>query len=227
MANRCITTYCFFGEKEVLDRFYKDMQEAILKNPKFLEKMRDPEEYEPWALDNLYFAGGFTQGEIDEQIRHHRYKFCTFDEGQGEDGAPCVWLDVETPWDNNSEDIDKLVERYPGLKIVFSSEVGDVYINTDDSGNFFPNKYYVDWWYDGPNPGVLQDDSEYARTLEEVFEIIAKLTNTTVQDVEAFYDIQPIKDIEEMPWDDYLIKYISHDEAEDELHLNVHWYSGY
>lgn len=208
MANRCLNNYAFFGEPKMLQKFYDDMKEATKKEPKFLGSLKDPENYRPWSLVSLYYAAGFTDEEIKENHFHLAYSFCNLDWGEGNDGTPCIWLDTETAWLPHNEDIDQLIKRYPGVQVVCTAEEfnDDVYLNTDESGNFFPERYCLHWQIDGPNREFYEDEKDYVSSVKEIYQRIAKLTNTTVEEVREFHKKENFDDVVDIDWMEYCSK---------------------
>ena len=230
MANICLNSYAFFGEPKMLQKFYDDMKEATKKEPKFLDSLEHPENYRPWALISLYYAAGFTDEEIKENHFKLRYEFCNIDWGEGEDGTPCIWLDIETAWSPNNEDVEILIERYPGIQMVCSAEeVGrDVFLNTDESGNFFPCRYYLSWCFDGAEREDFEDGTEYVKSRREGLQVIANIAHTSVKEVEEFYKEKDYPDVEDIDWGEYLNRHLPHDEKEgEEYHLNFQMFHNY
>ena len=208
MANICLNSYAFFGEPKMLQKFYDDMKEATKKEPKFLDSLEHLEKYRPWALIGLYYAAGFTDKEIKENHFNLNYGFCNLDWGKGEDETPCVWLDIETAWRPNNKDIDELVKKYPGVQVVCSAEEydSDTYLNTDESGNFFPERYCMYWQIDGPNREFYEDGKDYMSSVKEIYQRIAEITNTTAKEVREFHRKEEFDDVVDVNWMKYCKK---------------------
>ena len=137
MANICSNSTIIYGPKEDVERFVKDIKAAF-----------DKTEYK--TLEKVFEALGCHMKESDVGAfnidRASLYKDEKFDLKEKE-GRWYVQLDYESAWSPAYEGIDAMLkELYPTLKQVTWAEEGgcQIFINTDDEGFFFPERFEVD-----------------------------------------------------------------------------------
>lgn len=137
MANICSNSTIIYGPKEDVERFIKDIKSAF-----------DKTEYK--TLEKVFEALGCHMKESDVSAFNIDGASLYKDEDfalKEKDGRWYVQIDYESRWSPAYEGIDAMLkELYPTLKQVTWAEEGgcQIFINTDDEGFFFPERFEVD-----------------------------------------------------------------------------------
>lgn len=153
MPNWCCTSYIFLGEATEIADLYKKLKE--------LEDMPEPLVENGFGKLFLgcvvnHFGGDwnkiYCRGEIDYM------ELC---------GEEMLQLSTMTAWGDMPEVWDFVCEKYPSITYYFLAEEPGMcyYVNSDDTGEYFPEKYLIDDCANG---------QEYANDDEELFEEMAK-----------------------------------------------------
>lgn len=166
MPNWCNTTYKIMGEATEIADLYKKLKE--------LEEMPEPLVENGFGKLILgcvikHFGGDWEQiycrGEIDslEQCGDNMLQI----------GTMTAWGDMPKVW-------DFVLQSYPSMTYVYITEEPGMqyYVNSDTTGEYFPEKYIIDDFANG---------SEYANDDEDLFEQMAEIM-----------DVGEIKNFEEL-----------------------------
>ena len=158
MPNWAYSQYIATGDKEQLKKLYSIMSE--------LEEMKAPGLHEngfgsTWLGNLIIKLGGnwkqvYCRGSWDNLLLH-------------EDGT--VSFSVESAW-GELYDVRKFIEEYfPGVTLYFQCEASGmgVYQTNDDTGQYFPEKYYL-WVEDGT--------TEYYTNLEALIKEVESITGS-------------------------------------------------
>lgn len=181
MPNWCWNNTIVYGEKEMLEKFYNDMVIGTSTNPNFkpVENSWDNE----W-LGNLFLAAGYTEEEVTNgtiRCRGGIYEIYWLDSGTA------VGISYETAWEPIIDSFNKmLIEKYKGLnQVTLAEECGcGLYVNTDVSGEFFPDKYYFDYCVNNE-----YSDNHYYESEEDLVEHFNELFGSNA---ETYEDLQKI-----------------------------------
>ena len=104
-----------------------------------------------------------------------------------------IYLQTETAWDPKEHIIDEMLYFYNDLAYVYTAEEGGmgIYINTDESGTFFPEKYYVEWDICG-----WGGDNEYPDSLDSLVGTMKAIVDDLISEYPK-YKSELLKKIEE------------------------------
>lgn len=164
MPNWCDCTYKCVGEAEEVKSLYKVL--------KYIEKRKTSivkNGFGKWWLGNLVIKLGG-----DWKKYRCRGEIIGYDM---EDNVLTIYQ--STAW-CEQEGVRQIIEEtFPSIKVYYREEEPGcgVYNTNDSSGEYFPERYYLDSY----------DDNEYFRTMEEaagyVSEIVGKTMNPTENDI--------------------------------------------
>ena len=136
MANMCSNAMRIYGDREQLEKLHALINKAIddtdRTNPVYLTFLLagySESEIKTLGMPNCYGM------ETDEEITTGKYGITYL----------CVWY--ESAWSPAISQWNAMLSRFfPKLKqVTISEECGnEIYINTDESGYFFPDRYYMD-----------------------------------------------------------------------------------
>jgi hypothetical protein len=188
MPNWCFSSCAFYTNDEnkgELLRLYKNL-EKIMEQPSEV-----PNGFEPGWLGKVAIAHNLDwekiscRGEISELEEYSpNDKFFT--------------LRTETAWAPTEELWEAVIAQYEGVSYVFIAEESGmgIYVNTDTEGTYFPDRYMMDIWGDGPIPEGWYADQEKPSCLEirEYFENFASLADfcksITGKEFDTFENLQ-------------------------------------
>lgn len=150
MPNWCMTNYAVYPRKKEnlneLLRFYIDMSKGA--NNSFGGSDQVDPDHEGW-FGNLFIAAGYKVH--DGELRDYNLRgFNTEVELRDAETDPHVAIFVEMAWSPEYRGMwDMLSEKYPGLGFVMEAEEPgcEVYVNTDTTGDFFPEKWRIEYEY--------------------------------------------------------------------------------
>lgn len=158
MPNWSYTQYVATGDKSQLQKLHAMMNE--------LEGMKAPGLHEngfgPTWLGNLVikldgdWKNIYCRGSWDNLLQH-------------EDGT--VSFSVESAWDEPIEVRELIEKNFPEIKLYYQCEESGmrIYKTNDDTGTYFPERYYL-WIEDG--------ESEYYRSLSDVIKAVEETTGS-------------------------------------------------
>lgn len=157
MPNWCCTQYLATGDKDQLDNLYSIMTE--------LENMKSPGLHEngfgsTWLGNLVIKLGGdwnkiYCRGSWDNLLR--------------EEGS--LSFSVESAWGEPNEVRNFIEEKFPDIKLFYQSEESGmgIYITNDDTGQYFPEKYYL--W-------IEDEATEYFLSFETLAKVVEKITGS-------------------------------------------------
>lgn len=156
MPNWAYTQYQVVGEKEQLQELHTIMTE--------LEEMKKPLHENGFGktwLGNLVIKLG---GDWEKVYCRGSWDNLIFSED-------CLMFTVESAWGELSEVRELIEEKFPGLKLYYQCEESgmSIYQTNDDTGEYFPEKYYL-WVEDG--------DTQYHETLDELVKDVEQITGS-------------------------------------------------
>lgn len=158
MPNWAYTQYLAVGDKSQLHKLHSIMD--------VLEGMKAPGLHEngfgPTWLGNLVirldgdWENIYCRGSWDNLLQH-------------EDGT--VSFSVESAWDEPNEVRELIEKKFPEIKLYYQCEESGmrIYKTNDDTGTYFPERYYL-WIEDG--------ESEYYRSLSDVIKAVEETTGS-------------------------------------------------
>lgn len=177
MPNWCFTSYCCYGNKG----------ELVKLKEKFDHLNSLPEPYTPNGFGKLWcgclvsLLGGdwnevYCRGELSEPPTFEGTTLC---------------FSVMSAWSELGEWRKFIKSKYPNIRIVYSAEEsGNVYYVTNDvEGDYFPERYILDF----------SDGIEYFNSLEAAAEYVKNLTGKDVkteEDIETALNEQEEKEME-------------------------------
>ena len=192
MPNWCWNNTIVYGEKKMLEKFYNDMVIGTSKNPNF-KPVKNSWDNE-W-LGNLFLAAGYTEEDVTNGTI--RCRGGIFDLRLIRDGT-AVEITYESAWCPIIDSLNLMLEeKYAGLhQVTLAEEIGcEIFVNTDTSGEFFPDKYYLDYCVNN-----IYADNHYYESEEELVEEFNDLFDTNA---ETYEDLQKmIPDLYEKYEDD-------------------------
>ncbi len=187
MPNYCDSQFKVFAktpeDEGVLLKFYIDLATACGSFGGIPEKLRthgEPDDGDVWGygwFGNLFVGAGYTVDEIISRDFHIRGWDTTVDYLKGVCGRDYVSIQTTMAWSPSIGEMWTLIaERYEDRLDMFAlaEEPGcEIYINTDETGEFFTDKYVVD--YSSKEEG---EDREYFGIHDEglFVKLINKLT---------------------------------------------------
>lgn len=174
MANWCSTSYTFVGKKEELNKLFdimkqlESMEQPFVKNGFGTNWLGCLVEKLGQKWDSIWCRGEWSNLSYDDG----KLLFCT-----------------ETAWSAANEVMDFICKKFPSLKYYYySEECGmGIYETNDDTGQFYPEKYFVDLC------NVNEEfRSEYFISLEDALEWIGDMTDEakfkSEKEVEAYFE---------------------------------------
>ena len=159
MPNWCTTSYVFRGNENEIRDFYNKIKS-------FTSKERISNGFGNFWLGNIVDGFGFDWKEI-----RCKGLIDYFPEPEDID-SDRLELSTETAWYPMTDMWDKIIEMYyPSITyVLIAEEPGcDVYINTDIEGEYFTERFSVDFNLP-PKYDFLCDDGFYADCEEEIVE---------------------------------------------------------
>lgn len=156
MPNWASTLYVAVGDKQQLHELHSIMTE--------LESMKEPLHPNGFGttwLGNLVIKLG---GDWNKVYCRGSWDDLTFN---GEE----ITFHVESAWGELSEVRELIEEHFPGIKLYYQTEEPGmcIYITNDDTGEYFPDRFY--FW-------VEDEDSEYYPSLEDLAKAVEGLTGS-------------------------------------------------
>ena len=158
MPNWCGNTMAVYGSPAELKDFHQKLVNAREKG----------DQLKHWHLYQIYEEFGYTEQEILESDSNgyiRGYFDDITDIEVTNDGVSYFKLYYESAWAPMIDGFDWLIQRhYQTLaQVTIAEECGcEVYINTDVTGRFFPDKYVLD---------IEDDDVSYCESEKEVVNI--------------------------------------------------------
>lgn len=158
MPNWAYTMYYATGDKEQLKKLHSIMDE--------LECMKDPGLHDngfgsTWLGNLVIKLDGdwekvYCRGYWDNLVLH-------------DDGS--ISFSVESAWGELNEVREFIEKKFPCVKLYFQCEESGngVYETNDDTGEYFPERYYL--WVEG-------SDSLYHETLEDLIKDVENITGS-------------------------------------------------
>ena len=157
MPNWAYSQYHATGDKEQIDKLHTIMSE--------LEEMKSPGLHEngfgsTWLGNLVIMLGGdwkkiYCRGSWDNLIY--------------EDGV--ISFSVESAWGELNEVRHLIEEKFPDIKLYYQCEEPGmgIYITNDDTGQFFPDEYYL--W-------VENGETDYYDNLDDLLKDVEKITGS-------------------------------------------------
>lgn len=176
MANTCIVSYVFEGNKKTLKRISDLIEKAVNKTI----PARDNSSH-TWQGNVLYELGASFNST--DYIRGF---FCA--EASFENGA--LRFDCEEKW-HRGDFAEILCKKFPSLSVYWIAEEGgcEIYETNDAEGKYFAERYYVDTCING------EYESEYFTDEEGVYKWLTEHANCkNMEDVEAFNEAATLDD---------------------------------
>lgn len=198
MCNWCSNRFVVHGDKGQLLRFYMDMTKAISAHPDFTPV--DNSWKQQW-VGNLFLQAGYSENEV----RNSDEINCRGDVIEIGLEKDYVYIDDETAWGPNDGSMQKMLdEKYPGLEMVFRCEEPGmgVFVNTDETGRFLPERYIVDIYSENDD---ITSDYDYARTATDVMEMLARAAGVPAEEIIA-HVAKEGKPVELIDWNEWLEK---------------------
>ena len=164
MPNWCYNETVFYGDKETVQKLYKGLEETI--------DYRTNDH-----IDNFYKLLGVKEEQLNDEYRS-RAHIVNFDINKEGDA---LILSYESAWGPIIETIDNILKEYqPNLKeVTYAEECGEgIYINTDEEGLYFTDKYYLDMSTKG---GDDFNDIKHHATLESAINEFKRFYNVDVE----------------------------------------------
>ena len=198
MCNWCSNRFVVYGDKGQLLRFYMDMTKAISAHPDFTPV---DNAWEQQWVGNLFLQAGYSENEVRDSDKIN----CRGDVIEIGLEKDHVYIDDETAWGPNDDSMQKMLdEKYPGLEMVFRCEEPGmgVFVNTDETGRFLPERYVVDIYSEDND---ITSDYDYAETATDVMEMLARATGVPAEEIIA-YVAKEGKPVESINWNEWLGK---------------------
>lgn len=156
MPNWASTLYVATGDKQQLHELH-----SIITELECMKEPLHPNGFGTTWLGNLVIKLGrdwnkvYCRGSWDD---------LTFN---GEE----ITFHVESAWGELSEVRELIEEHFPGIKLYYQTEEPGmcIYITNDDTGEYFPDRFYL--W-------VEDEDSEYYPSLEDLAKAVEGLTGS-------------------------------------------------
>lgn len=157
MPNWAYTQYQVIGEKEQLQKLHAVMTE--------LEEMKKPLHENGFGktwLGNLVIK---LDGDWEKVYCRGSWDNLVLNEDS-------LMFTVESAWSELSEVRELIEEKFPGLKLFYQCEESGmcIYQTNDDTGEYFPEKYYL-WVEDG-------ETTQYHETLDELVKDVEQITGS-------------------------------------------------
>ena len=181
MANWCETTYVFEGTREDIFRFQNDLKKyTSLSFARFVSRSAGS----AWEGNIAYWFG------FDPEAFPCRGIIETIYEIQKGDEFDWFCVDCSDAWGPNYELFDAIIDKcFPAITYEMMAEEpgGEVFINTDTEGKYFPFHYRI-----VIDTGDLNDFIEKRfKNFQEINEFLSSLTATpthleTISQVEEF-----------------------------------------
>lgn len=187
MANICSNAMAVYGERTQLEKLHAAIMSAW-------SVPHDRNVPDPKALLQ---AVGYTKEEADAADLSGFYSFdCDETITTGKYGVTYFKMWFETKWGPIIDVWDDILARFfPELKQVTTAEESgcEIFVNTDSSGYFFPERYCVDGSVGNHYTSEMEDP--YVRTKEEALGVINAMcvaagvkTFGTIDEALAFFD---------------------------------------
>lgn len=176
MANICSNSTAFFGPKEDLERLLAALKSAKSVNlGKMFEKATGEKAHD--VLYGTQTIGGIEDCRVSEKNGHEYFQ-----------------LDYDSRWSPVNEEIDEMLRKhFPTIEeVTIAEEPGcDIYMNTDDEGIFFPERYDLDA---SVKNRYTNDDEHYFETEEDVLKALNEFQRknglrefSSIQEAEEWY----------------------------------------
>lgn len=156
MPNWASTCYIATGDKEQLKQLHDVMVE--------LECMKEP--LHPNGFGNTWMGNLVMKlgGDWEKVYCRGSWDDLTFNGDQ-------ITFHVESAWGELNEVRELIEEHFPDIKLYYQSEEPGmgIYITNDDTGTYFPERYYL--W-------VEDEDTEYYQSLESLAKAVENITGS-------------------------------------------------
>lgn len=157
MPNWAYSNYVVTGDKEQVEKLYSVMNE--------LECMKDP------GLHENGFGSTWFGNLVIRLSGDWKEVYCRgyWDNLQYSDGE--LLFSVESAWGELNEVREFIEEKFPGIKLYYQTEESGmgIYHTNDDTGTFFPEKFYL--W-------VENEETEYYDNLESLIKAVEQITGS-------------------------------------------------
>ena len=203
MPNWSENRFVIYGEKGQLIKFYMDMSIATSKNPNFA--IVDNSWDNLW-VGNLFLGAGYSQTEVEENFQ------CRGGVDELILKEDCIVIYDHTAWEPNEESMLRMLEeKYPGLQMVFKAEEpgADIWINTDTTGRFIPERFAIDCWCSGD---YFESVSEGYEDVEDVLRALSDISGRPIEEVRA---VLGDKEIDCVDWSEWLCGVYNIPDSED------------
>jgi len=177
MPNWCDTKFVFYGNKNEILEFYNRLK-RILDSPNHISN-----KFKKSWLGNILMDYGFDwenapcRGNVDDIA----------DDVTVEGNEACFSLNTTSAWSPLTEMWDLILKKeYPSVKYVYLAiEPGaGIFINTDTSGKYLPEKHLLDLILPNDEDGEDIDVYEFYDSPEELLEDLEKYTGKKFKDID-------------------------------------------
>lgn len=162
MANMCTNSMAIYGDRAELAKLLTIINEARAN--------KDPHTNQ---VDLTFLLAGYTEAELDDlQMPASFYSSVDDEISTGKYGVTYFKVWYESKWSPAYEAWDELLRYYfPKLKeVTICDESGNgIYVNTDEEGYFFPERYYVDG---AVGNHYTNEEDPYCETAEQALAVI-------------------------------------------------------
>lgn len=161
MPNWCDTTYKCVGELKEVKSLHKVLKYIDKRKTSILKNGFGKR----WLGNLVHKLGGDWE----------KYK-CRGEITGYEMEGNVLTIYQSTAWCEQEGVREIIEERFPSIKVYYREEEPGcgVYYTNDSSGEYFPERYYLDSY----------DDCEYFRTIEEVSEYVSEIVGKTIPPTE-------------------------------------------
>jgi hypothetical protein len=171
MPDWCLTEVIFEGENT--EKLYSDWENAL----------RESSEKEGY----VWFGILFNYKNIKDIETYRMF----VDDVEFDKNAKTVYFRIEEPYEPNFEAYNTIAELYNLNYYVLAEEpAGRVFINTDTSGKYFPEKYYFEFFAED-----IPVKNELLTTLQRLHEIRYIEDFQTIREILKNYKIETEEDM--------------------------------
>lgn len=152
MPNWCSNSFAIYGDAFAVLRLKMILDDAVKEEPQMFKSHAS--DFGTGWHGNLLLAAGYSEKDVMERD-DLPCRGSILDVEYFEDGpyGPYIRIQTETAWGPNPEMWDTLIaDKFDGqLQYVYiAEECGcEIYTNTDEEGEIFPDRYYVEVSEDG------------------------------------------------------------------------------
>lgn len=190
MPNWCSTTYKCVGDPKQIGEFHDALKKLQTQEEPYVEN----------GFGKLWLGCviNFLGGDWEEENR------CRGEITDYDLDGNILTLYQQTAW-NEQEGFRHFIEkRFPSIKVYYQEEEcgNDVYYTNDDTGHYFPDKYFLDSYepednyfqnFDDLAKKIQEITGKYVSTEEEAFDAIENFMNEHEDDDDVFYSLHKFR----------------------------------